>query len=157
MKKLILLVFIAAACQTDDDASKKAAAPNSIIFGHFYGECIGEKCIEIYQLTDVSLFEDTNDRYPSSVMPYDGNFQVMDNSYFEQVDDLRNEIPAELLEIESTIIGQPDAADGGGIYFEIEIGGRQRYWLIDKMETNIPEAIRPFVQEIEGKIELLSK
>lgn len=37
-----------------------------IIFGHFYGECLGEKGIEIFTLEDDKLFEDSNDRYPSS-------------------------------------------------------------------------------------------
>ena len=50
---------------------------------------------------------------------------------------------------------QPDAGDWGGIYFEISEGGETEYWFIDKMRSNIPTYLVPFVEEIEQDIELL--
>jgi len=36
-------------------------------------------------------------------------------------------------------------------------GDERRYWLIDKKESNIPEDLRPFVENIEDKIALINK
>ena len=70
--------------------------------------------------------------------------------------DLRNEFPAELLTTNSTVIGQPDAGDWGGIYFETTHGGEKKYWLIDKMESNLPATLIPFVEKIESNIESIN-
>jgi hypothetical protein len=155
MKRIISIFLIATACQTDD-IKQESMSSDYIIFGHFYGECMGEQCVEIYKLADNSLYEDSKDEYPLSNNAYNGIFQLLDNSLFEKVKDLRNHIPTELLEINSVFIGQPDAGDWGGIYFEIVTSGKKRYWLIDKMESNIPENLRPFVDKIENKIELIN-
>ena len=153
MRKIVLILVVAMACQKEDIKQGNISS-DYIIFGHFYGECIGEKCVEIFKLTENSLYEDTNDDYPSFDKGYDGEFQLLDNASLEEVKDLRTEIPAELLSINSTVVGQPDAGDWGGIYFEMVTRGEKRYWLIDKKEANIPEGLRPFVAEIENKIEL---
>jgi hypothetical protein len=155
MKKIAFTLLIATACQTQD-IKQESMSSDYIIFGHFYGECIGEQCVEIYKLTDNAIYEDTKDEYPSRDKAYNGNFELLENSVFEKVKDLRKEIPADLLTSTSTVIGQPDAGDWGGIYFEITDAGERRYWLIDKLETNIPEYLRPFVEKIEGKIELIN-
>ncbi|MEJ1239075.1 hypothetical protein WBG78_13150 [Chryseolinea sp. T2] len=153
MKKLIILALLASACQSDDVTNQETAAPRYILFGHFYGECQGEKCVEIYKLTEDALYENTNDKYPPADTPYEGNFELMSNSNFEKVRDLMNQVPNELLEINSSVVGQPDAGDWGGVYFGMEENGEQRFWLIDKMDSNIPESIRPFVRKIEDSIE----
>ena len=155
MKKIILILIVATACQTEN-VNRENISSDYIVFGHFYGECGGEQCVEIYRLTDNSLYEDRKDEYPSHDNVYNGDFELLDNSLFEKVKDLRNEIPSDLLTINSTVIGRPDAGDWGGIYFEMKVAGEQRYWLIDKMESNIPESLRPFVEAIENKIQLIN-
>jgi hypothetical protein len=51
-----------------------AAIPPSdyLIFGHFYGECSGERCIEIFKLEKDKLFEDKADQYPNYDAFYEG-------------------------------------------------------------------------------------
>lgn len=155
MKRIILLVLLATACQTEN-VNRGKMSSDYIVFGHFYGECVGEKCVEIYRLTSNSLYEDKSDSYPSFDKPYNGDFELLDNSLFERIKDLRDEIPTDLLTINSAVIGQPDAGDWGGIYFEMEVGGEQKYWLIDKMKSNIPKSLRPFIETIENKIQLIN-
>ena len=155
MKQIILILVVATACQTEN-VNRENISSDSIVFGHFYGECMGEQCVEIYRLTDNSLYEDKKDEYPSRDNAYNGDFELRDNSLFEKVKKLRNEIPSDLLTINSTVIGQPDAGDWGGIYFEMKVAGVRRYWLIDKMDSNIPESLRPFVEAIENKIQLIN-
>lgn len=147
----ILILLMAPACQTAYH-ELETASPDHIIFGHFYGECAGEQCVEIYKLTANSLYEDIKDEYPSFHKAYDGSFLLLDDSLFEKVNGLRNEIPIGLLKVNPTVIGQPDAGDWGGIYFEIINDGERKYWLIDRKEANIPEGLRAFVGTIGNKI-----
>lgn len=160
MKRLFLLFLILGSCQKEQAPTNpiqgKDPNTNYILFGHYYGFCVGEKCVEIFKLTDASLYEDTLDLYPGSSKPYEGNFKMLDQAKFNMVRDLSTKIPAALLLTDTRVIGMPDAADGGGIYFELTINGERRFWLIDKMKDNQPEYLKSFVTEIESKIALLT-
>jgi len=67
---LILIVFLIISCEerAPDDVLSEI---DYLIFGHYYGKCIGEECIEIFKLTKTKLYEDINDNYPS-ISPYHG-------------------------------------------------------------------------------------
>ena len=56
---LTFLVFCS--CNKDDEIELNQTV--FLVFGHFYGECIGEECVEIFKLTTNKLYEDTNDNY----------------------------------------------------------------------------------------------
>jgi hypothetical protein len=148
---LIVMLFVVLACQSDD-INHDEDYSDYILFGHFFGECGGEECIEIFKMTDNSIYEDILDWYPGSVKPYDGIYKLLNQSLFEKVKDLKAKIPADLLIEEDVVIGQPDAGDWGGIYFEIADKGIRRFWLIDKNQSNLPGYLIPFVTEIEAKI-----
>ncbi len=68
MKKIILIsgliVTTLNACNKKCSSNQTTANLEYLIFGHFYGECIGEKCVEIYKLNKTQLLEDTQDVYP---------------------------------------------------------------------------------------------
>lgn len=150
----VVVLIMTASCSKRNQAFMEKG--DYIIFGHFYGYCRGEHCIEIFKLTDDGLYEDKNDTYPSSESPYNGNFEPMSQKKFQKVRSLANKVPQELLNESKHLIGAPDAADGGGIYFEYSIGGKRHYWLIDQMDENIPEYLRPFKEEINNAIEKVS-
>ena len=116
---------------------------------------MGERCVEMYKLTDQFLYEDTDDSYPGNSTPGFHNFLTLNDDSFEKVKSLRTKIPQELINTTTQIIGQPDAGDWGGIYFEISKDGENKYWFIDKMKSNLPSYLVPFVEEIERDIELL--
>jgi len=108
-------------------------------------------------LTDSDLYEDTRDQYPNSSKNYDGSFVKLDKELFDQVEPIKSNIPEELIDSESNVIGQPDAGDWGGIYLEISHDGKIDFWLIDKMRSNLPDYLIPLVDEIESDIELINK
>ena len=155
MKRFILFILILVSCQNEDII--RDINYDSIVFGHFYGFCVGEECVEIFKLTNTGLYEDTIDNYPPRDEAYIGNFQLLSPKLFEKVKDLKSKVPSQLLETPSGIIGQPDAGDWGGIYFEITIDDEKKYWFIDKMRSNIPNYLNPFVDQIEAKIELINQ
>jgi hypothetical protein len=155
MKRAIWIIVVLSSCEYEN-LEEQTTNTNYIVFGHFYGFCVGEKCIEIFKLTSTTLYEDTNDKYPSLSQPYEGTFQQLDQALFEKVKDLRTKVPQELLATDSGVIGQPDAGDWGGLYFEISIQGKKQFWLIDKMRTNLPEYLKPFADDIESAIALIN-
>jgi len=154
MKKIVFALLIFTACNNDNDLK---AENDYVIFGHFYGECQGEKCIEIYRLTNEDLKEDSKDKYPDSTKPYDGQFNIqLSETLFNSVKSLKTKIPQQLLDTPSGLIGSPDVTDGGGVYLEIDVDGERKYWLIDKMRNNLPEYLIPLMDEIEQDIALIN-
>ena len=59
--------------------------PNSntatLTFGHYFGFCQGEECIEIFKLTNSELSEDTTDQYPGQQF-YNGMFIALSQEKF---------------------------------------------------------------------------
>ena len=126
-----------------------------LIFGHFYGECMGPHCIEIYKLEQSQLLEDTLDIYPNSTGFYTGNYILLSQNKFNDAKDLLNYFPNDLLSETNTVIGQPDAADGGGLYIEYNVNGIRKFWLLDQMKSNIPSKYHNFIDKVNEKIKLV--
>ncbi len=103
-----------------------------IAFGHFYGECVGESCVENYRVTASGIWEDQKDAYPDFTKFYNGNYIFKSNNNLAAINSLVNNIPAALLADSNTVIGSPDAGDQGGIYFEINKNGIHKFWLMDR-------------------------
>jgi len=152
--KIISVVFIIIllnSCNKDNSARE-----DYLIFGHFYGECYGEQCIEIFKLEDNRLLEDSKDKYPNNSGFYKGDYHELSNKKFELVKDLINYFPDSLLKVNETYIGQPDAGDWGGLYIEYNRNGVRHYWLLDQLESNVPDNLHEFIDEVNAKIKLIS-
>jgi hypothetical protein len=147
-----LLVF--SSCKKEDEPNN--GVPDYLIFGHFYGECVGEGCIEIFCLEPTRLLEDANDNYPNSANYYAADFYELSNTQFNEVNDLMEFFPDTLLSVSDVVIGQPDYADGGGLYIEYNVGNTRDFWLIDQDKNNIPTALHEFVDKVNEKIELIN-
>lgn len=151
---MIASVVILTSCEKQNEIVEDT---DYLIFGHFYGECIGENCVEIFKLESDRILEDENDTYPNQKTFYTGNYNELDMLKFEQAKDLLDFFPQELLDESSVVIGQPDAGDWGGIYVEYNFNGVRKFWLIDQMKSNIPAYLHEFVDKTNEKIELINK
>ncbi|QNH63099.1 hypothetical protein [Hymenobacter sediminicola] len=151
----LLTISLATSCKKDADSASHETS--ELVFGQFYGFCAGERCIEIYRLnTDAgTLEEDTADRYPHLAQAYTGQYIPLAASYYAQVRDLPQLIPAQLLQQPDGTIGTPDAADGGGYYVSLFDNGTRRFWLIDTQKNNIPDALHPLVDTLRVRIQRL--
>ena len=149
---LCCLLLITTGCSNEDDGLL-LSEKNFLIFGHFYGLCGGETCIETYKLTNTTLYEDTIDDYAGR----ERNFVALDNSTFLLVKDLADQFPTQLLGVTEEFIGCPDCADGGGIFIQYVRGEEVRTWRIDQVKSNIPTFLHPFVDEVNEKIGLIAE
>ena len=155
MKKLTLiaLLFITVLnynCSSDD--SIHIDKNDYLIFGHFYGMCVGDGCVLTYKLTDDTLYEDINHNYLGT----DLNFKALDNNTFEQVKDLANYVPSELLNETESVFGCPDCADQGGLFIEISKNGVVKSWRIDQYKNNVPAYLYTFMDQVNEKIQLIN-
>lgn len=155
MKKILLgiLLFGAfAACSNDDDVLH-IEGENALIFGHFAGECFGETCVQTFKLTDQFLYKDTIRDYNSQGM----TFVKMDDDLFEQVKDLIDYFPNQLLKQKETVFGCPDCADGGGLMVQYIKNGKVTKWTIDNNKNNVPEYLHDFMDRLHEKFQLINK
>lgn len=120
-----------------------------IIFGHYYGMCFGEECVETFKLTSSQLFEDGNDHY-AGTGPFE--FTELDAQEFEIARRLRDHFPDRLLREESQTFGCPDCSDGGGLYIEYSVDGESKSWRIDQFQRNVPEYLHPFMDHVNATI-----
>ena len=125
-----------------------------LVFGHFYGECMGEGCVETYKLTDTKLYEDTNDNY-SGAEPF--SFIELPADKFDLVVDLPDDFPTELLEEEDGVFGCPDCADQGGLLIRYAKNGAVRTWRIDQNKNEGPAYLHAFMDRINEKIDLINQ
>ncbi len=148
---LILLSGLIFSCD-DDNASSNSEEIDFLIFGHFYGECWGETCVETYKIEDNTLFEDSVDDY--GLRSFD--FYELDNEKFELVKDLSDFIPSELYDETETTIGCPDCGDWGGLYLSISENEEIKSWRLDLMKDNVPAYLHELIDKIQEKIALIN-
>jgi hypothetical protein len=151
----IIGIVLSAICSCQKDPSIELQQSDYLIFGHFYGECIGETCVEIFRLEQDRLYEDRKDAYPTSDNFYVGNYAELSAQKFALAKDLFDIFPHELLDETNKVIGQPDAGDWGGLYIEYNYNGVRRFWLVDKMKRNVPAKYHNFIDKVSEKISQL--
>lgn len=144
-----LTVFLLTSCKKEGVVLSKS---DYIVFGHFYGLCIGEQCVEIFRLEKDKLFEDTNDRYPKRTDFYVGKYVQLSQQKFNDSKDLTNSFPIDLLKETDPVIGQPDAGDWGGLYVEYSFNGVRKFWLLDQKKNNVPAKYHNFIDKVNEKI-----
>jgi hypothetical protein len=158
----ILLAFLlttSVACDKNCDQTDTGDL-EYMVFGHFYGECGGEGCVETYKIEDQRLFEDTLDLYPYYAQPAARSYIPLPDDKYELVKDLVAQFPDELYAESNHVIGQPDAGDWGGVYVEIKFfndPSHSGFWLLDQMESNMPQVYNEFVDKINEKIALINQ
>lgn len=145
-----LVILLNISCEKDDNFELNET--DYLIFGHFYGECIGEGCVETFKLTDKKLFEDTNDNYSGE----DFNFIELGNDKFEEVKNVMNLFPDQLLHEQTGTFGCPDCADGGGLFIQYSENGDVKSWRIDQVQENVPGYLHDFMDAINKKIKMIN-
>lgn len=149
---IFLLGLFTVSCNGLTDYSNKQT--DYLIFGNFYGMCVGDDCVANFKLTDGDLYKDANDSYAGM-----GNFlfKKLSADKSEIAEDLYKKVPAKLLSSKSQTFGCPDCVDQGGIYIEISQDGNVKEWKIDQDKDNIPSYLHDFVDEVNARIQDLAE
>ena len=158
LRYLILIIpILFASCKSEELV---LGTSDYLVFGRYYGECMGESCVEIFKLQSDKLLEDTLDRYPMAVstLYYNGKYVTeLSKQKFDSVKNIVSYFPKELLNVTDRVIGQPDAGDWGGLYIEYNFGGVRRCWLLDQMKSNVPAEYHDFIDKVNEKIDIIQK
>ena len=150
-KVLTLLIAIAMTTSCNKDCIT-LNEQNYLVFGHFYGMCAGEGCVETYKLTDMKLYEDLIDDYSGQNL----EFVELENETFEQVSDLVDFFPNQLLSEEETVFDCPDCSDGGGLFIQYSDNGNLKSWRIDQFQNNVPSYLHSFMNHVNEAIVLIN-
>lgn len=148
----IALILSLTSCK-DQNKELLLAGDDYLIFGHFFGLCMGEECVEIFKLNENSLYEDRKDIYGGDG-PYD--FIKLDNELFDKARDLPSHIPDKLLKKNSTIFGCPDCADQGGLFVKLVRNGKEHFYKIDYQKSEVPDYLHPFIDKLDETIGLIN-
>jgi len=152
--KIVIVItfsFVFLTCSDNDD-TVELSDDNYLIFGHFYGFCFGEECIEIFKLANSKLYEDSNDNYARE--PF--NFKELSNDKFEASKDLLSFLPPELLFEKEGQIGCPDCADQGGVFIQYKNGSSVQQWRIDQNKSQVPKYLHSFMDEVIKTISVIN-
>jgi len=159
MKKNIILlsiVFGVLIASCNKETSTEPSESDYLIFGHFYGFCQGEACIEIFKQKSNMLLEDINDNYPGGTDFYEGNYIALGNTKFDLVKNLMDYFPYNLLIENEARIGCPDCVDQGGLYIEYNFNGIRKCWRIDQAKHSVPNYLHDFMDKVNEKIDLIN-
>tara|TARA_R110002012_G_scaffold263456_2_gene446537 strand:- start:203363 stop:203821 length:459 start_codon:yes stop_codon:yes gene_type:complete len=151
MKNVFLALFFLGLLNACDDENDTVNSQAYLVFGHFYGMCVGEGCVQTYKLTEKQLFKDTEQDYSGENV----KFVVLEDEKFELVKDLMNHFPRQLLAEKEIFLGCPDCADGGGLFIQYSDNGNIRTWRIDQVKSNVPDYLHSFMDRVNAKITLL--
>lgn len=151
----IILAFIS--CDKTDPPIDPVFKTDYIVFGHFFGECGGEQCVEIFQLNDETLKEDSKDMYPSSTEFNELEFTIDHSSKRSDVASLLVNFPIQLLDETETVFGSPDAGDWGGIYLEYKTEEVHKFWLIDYIDNDLSDYLKDYKNEIIEAIDKINQ
>lgn len=151
---VISLLLVFSSCTIDQQVKYHY---DYLVFGKYYGECIGENCVNIYKIADNKLFKDTAEILPTWVHPYQAScYAELPDSLYRISEQLLGSIPDNFLADTTIVYGQPDAGDWGGYYVEAKYDNKVRYFLLDTKKENIPKALNGFQDELESIIDGLN-
>ena len=153
--RIILIVVITGLFACENSTNSDKTENTSLIFGDFYGYCIGEQCVDIYKLENRNLWEDTTDINPL-VKPNAGRkFKKLPHELYQETKDLIELLPKRLINESAHIFGNPDSRDQGGLYIKYTDKETENYWIIDQDRGNIPEWLHDFHRSVNDKIMII--
>jgi hypothetical protein len=147
----IVSVFILAGALSCKQEEVRLYEGDYLIFGHFYGECLGEACVKTFKLEENYLLEDTQ---AGLKQPYNfkTSYRVLGQEDFERAQALLDAFPLQLLGEPDTTFGCPDCADQGGLYIEYRQEDTHGRWYIDQDKEEVPVYLHEFMDQVNETI-----
>ena len=159
-KVIMILCFVTVGLSACDEkeGDVQSSTGDYLIFGRFYGECLGDGCLEIFKLESDRLLEDTEANYITQTNRYESDsWRVLDQSQFEQAKGLIDNFPNQLLNEPDTVFGCPDCYDQGGLYIEYNFGKQHKAWIIDQTQADVPNYLHEFMDQVNETINAFNR
>ncbi|MEI2695423.1 MAG: hypothetical protein V9E90_10160 [Saprospiraceae bacterium] len=156
MKNWLLLLttfLLISACKEKDCCDYPEA--DYLVFGLFYGNCSGPKCIAIFKLSDSLLLEDSLDNYPSRSNFYEGQYSQRPIKKYVLAEKLRSQFPSQFLTDTQRVFGIPDAHDQGGVYLEYKSQTFHNFWILDTSIDRLPDAYKAYTELVKETVDKL--
>lgn len=125
-----------------------------LIFGQYFKDCEGEKCIETFLLSDGKLYEDLSDSYSRNVH---FNFVELSDEDYKNTANLLDSFPKKLLKDRKHTFGCPDCSGQGGLYIAYKKEGELKSWNIDPTKKNVPAYLHNFIDDVLNKLASLKE
>ena len=151
--KILLFALVSISFFSCEKMNDPLEDDDFLIFGTFYGECIGDQCVRTYKLTDTELYVDTKKQYAGQ----DYDFELMSDEDFQIAKELDSKFPSKLWDETEQTIGCPDCYDQGGVLIDIEDNDEKGYWLVDQTTDDIPNYLVPFIEEVNEVVQKLNE
>ncbi|WP_431157811.1 hypothetical protein [Winogradskyella poriferorum] len=126
MKKLnfiltLFLILTLFSCSSEDDNTNKGTQRDgTLIFGWFADSSCSGDCSTIYKLDTGNVFRDIDYNYPETTF-FVGNFQLMDNAYYQDFESLITELPEDIFNEPNGYLDCPNCTnENGGLYLEYQ-------------------------------------
>ena len=143
---LLLIVILTATTSCKKDSFMLELAPTDyLIFGEYFGECIGN-CVTLYKIEDGQLYLDDVDYGPPTEIPF--LEAPLAPEKYEAARNIVDFFPNELLQSDRRRYGCPDCHDQGGIYLELFQEGQRHIWFIDPEDQEQSWAIINFKERL---------
>lgn len=132
--------------------NKVSESADNLIIGSFKNQCTGADCQKFFQINDFNISKFQNvvaGGYDFNQYRYSATTKKGDYTAFLKT------VPAEILALkgQTKTYGSPDAADQGGVYFELRQGTNVTKVFIDNNDTSDQSAeIKAFKKAIQDKI-----
>lgn len=132
--------------------NKTTESPDNIVIGSFYSECAGTDCQQFFQINDFNTLKFLNvvsNSYDFSQYKYTATTKRGEYTA------LLKTVPTEILNLkgQTKTYGSPDAADQGGVYFELRQGFSVTKVYIDNNDTADQSLeVKAFKKAIKDKI-----
>lgn len=127
--------------------------PDSIVFGMDMTWCNDETCVEIFRMDTEGASESTSFEHVDPTVPYDGDFSVqLSPSKYQTLEAMfRDQVPEELLEIPSGLVGTLNNFSNY-TYFEYNDGDVHKWWLIEQNFNAIPSSLVNFINLVTNAV-----
>lgn len=165
----LLGMFLLVTCTTDPvdveieenptDRISANTGPAIVVFGRYFGRCLGRDCVEIYKFDGQKLLEDISDKRPNMSNFYKGEFKHEVNldtrlNLFKLLEVLPYD---ELNSGRSNIIGLPGNHDQGVYYLEYQDVFVRKFWIIDSDKSNIPKSLHAYSDLLGEMIDIIQE
>lgn len=156
---VLLLLLTSLGCNKKNEVEDTNDYPQSIMFGRFFSPgCFdNESCVEIFRIDSNGLKEDVNDNFPNASEFYTGNFSVsLSQADFNQIELIfRNNIPKELLAMNSGNLGNSPSWNTSFYYFEYKSAKIHKHWIIDgSFDGNLGMILQNFTLKVQDAINI---